>query len=156
MRVFKEEQSFRQWWLILIAIGCTGLLLTYIISVSISGDFLIKPTAFILSFVTILFFAFLFSLGLHTRIDQNGIKTWWEPFHFLEKEFAWEDLQKVYVRKYKPVQEYGGWGIKGKKKNKVYSVSGNNGIQLVSSKGRFLIGTQNVADVQSILNRYKL
>ena len=64
------------------------------------------------------------------------------PFHFREKHFAWEDISKAYVRRYSPLWEYGGWGIKYGFQGKAYNVSGNEGIQLELKSGkRVLIGT---------------
>ncbi|TDN89241.1 hypothetical protein DET49_107163 [Salegentibacter sp. 24] len=156
MRVFKEKQGFRQWWMLLIGISCLAITLVLLID-----DFLESKTSLIskestLALLCLIFLIILFNLSLHTRIDQRGIKTWWEPFHFLEKEFLWKDLQKISVRKYKPVQEYGGWGIRGHGKTKAYNVSGNQGIQLVNSKGRFLIGTQKSNEAQLVIKRYRL
>ena len=39
--------------------------------------------------------------------------------------------------------EYGGWGIKGKRHKKAYTVSGNYGIQFLLKNGKMImIGTQ--------------
>lgn len=156
MRVFSEQQEFRQWWVILIGIGAISIPIAFIIDDLLAGNLRKLTNGIIIALLISIAFIMLFSLRLHTRIDKRGIKTWWEPFHFLEKEFLWKDLQKVHIRKYDPLQEYGGWGIRGLGKIKAYNVSGNTGIQLVNSKGKFLIGTQKAADAKSVINRYSL
>lgn len=48
-----------------------------------------------------------FVLRLTTRIDENGIHYKFFPFHPSEKSISWYDISKCYVRKYRPIQEYG-------------------------------------------------
>ncbi|MHC4187375.1 MAG: hypothetical protein ACYSRQ_04200 [Planctomycetota bacterium] len=56
-----------------------------------------------------------------------------------------EDLKECYIRTYRPIKEYGGWGIRYGfgESGKAYNVKGNQGLQLVFENGkRLLIGTQ--------------
>ena len=55
------------------------------------------------------------------------------------------EIDRFEIREYKPIKEYGGWGMKQGKKGvgKAYSVSGNIGLQLYLTNGKkVLIGTQ--------------
>jgi len=105
MRVFKEQQGFRQWWIILLGIGSISIPLAYVVDDLLKGNSEDVKTELIIALLMGIAFFLFISLSLHTRIDQRGIKTWWEPFHFLEKEFLWKDLRKAQVREYKPIQE---------------------------------------------------
>ena len=156
MRVFEEKQSFNQWWIAFIAIGCAGIPIAFIIDDLLAGETSEITVELIIALAIIIISMMLFKLSLHTKIDQNGIKTWWEPFHFLEKEFPWKNLQKVYIRTYQPIQEYGGWGIRGIGKIKAFNVSGNKGIQLVNSNGKFLVGTQKASEAELVIKKYSL
>ncbi|MBZ9631945.1 hypothetical protein LB465_14240 [Salegentibacter sp. LM13S] len=156
MRVFDETQSFRQWWLILIAIFCISLPFAFVIDDILEGQIKDYTIELITTLIILSVFIMLYNLRLYTRIDQKGIKTWWEPFHLMEKEFLWKDLEKVFIRKYRPLQEYGGWGIRGLGKKRAYNVSGYTGIQLVNSNGGFLIGTQKPIEAKSVIKRYSL
>jgi hypothetical protein len=76
------------------------------------------------------------------------------------KKIAFDDIEKVYVRKYKPIMEYGGWGIRlglfGK--GWAINIAGNKGIQIEfkdSKKRKFLIGTQKEGDVEAVLGKLK-
>ena len=62
------------------------------------------------------------TLRLHAKIDSNGIKTRFVPLSFFKIEYKWNEISKCYVRKYSPIQEYGGWGVRGlgKKKHTMY------------------------------------
>jgi len=156
MKVFEEKQSFRQWWLLLIAVAAIGIPIAFIIDDLLIGNLENINSALLIASIILLPFIFLWNLSLHTKIDQSGITTWWEPFHFLEKKFLWKDLKEVYIRKYNSLMEYGGWGIRGLGKTRAYNVSGKQGIQLVNSNGNFLIGTQRPSEVETVIKKYKV
>ena len=154
MRVFKEEQSFRQWWVLLI-LGSTllGCCLVLINSFTNSAPKAMEFVALgIIIIVSILFWKF----KLRTKIDATGIKARFEPTSFFRKEFKWKEISKCYVRKYAPVAEYGGWGIRGLGKATAYNVSGNMGIQIFTKdKKNFLIGTNKPEEAERVLKRYQ-
>lgn len=95
-------------------------------------------------------------IRLETRIDQNGISTQFKPFGFTKKHYPWKEIQECYVRKFDPVQEYGGWGIRGLGRNKkAYHIYGINGIQIITKEGEdFLVGTQRPKSAEDIINLY--
>ena len=52
-------------------------------------------------------------------------------------------MSQYQTRQYKPIREYGGWGIRYGRGGKAYNVSGNKAVQLVLKNGkRLLIGSQ--------------
>lgn len=154
MRIFKEEQAFRQWWFIgLFVLVFIGILLP----VFKNKDQDLKLISLLIPIIlTLVVFFFLFILRLKTRIDQNGVMAYFKPFPFARKSYKWEEIERIYVRQYKPIMEYGGWGIRGVGNSKAYNVSGRDGIQLHLKNGKkFLIGTQNIHDAQRVINYYQ-
>ncbi|MCD6544585.1 MAG: hypothetical protein J7K34_08760 [Flavobacteriaceae bacterium] len=77
---------------------------------------------------------------------------------------AWSELSKCYVRKYSPISEFGGWGIRGvqrkgfwdfRKKGMAYNVKGDMGIQLIfKDDGKLLIGTQDPEKAEMVIKNY--
>lgn len=67
------------------------------------------------------------------------------------KEYSWKSIQSAYVRTYKPLSEYGGWGIKGSRTNRAYNISGNKGLQLVFTDKKVLIGSNQTDKLNSYL-----
>ncbi len=68
----------------------------------------------------------------------------------------WEDISKAYIREYKPVAEYGGWGVRGffSSSGRAYNVSGNVGLQVELKNGKkILIGTQKQETIEELLAR---
>ena len=147
MRIFKEEQRFIQLWLILLLAVSTIVPVTMIIREYLNG----KTSLLNLSWMLILILfatGFIFFFKLKTRIDEKGIHYQFFPFHLKFRLIQWNEIEKIYVRKYNPISEYGGWGLKGgalwnKGKGTAINVSGDIGIQLELKSGkRLLIGTQ--------------
>ena len=153
MRVFTETQRFKQWWLILLAIFL--VILTSLTAVNEYSETGKAGSAVISLIMVIVIFGLLFSLKLETRINAEGIYTEFHPLPIFQKKFKWNDISKCHVRKYSALTEYGGWGIKGFGKAKAYNVSGNKGIQIITTEGyKFLIGTQKPKEAQKVIERF--
>ncbi|MBN1233160.1 MAG: hypothetical protein JXA60_07400 [Candidatus Coatesbacteria bacterium] len=91
----------------------------------------------------------IFSCKLVTEVRTDGVYVKFFPFMLSFRKIPKEEIESYQARIYKPVQEYGGWGIKGFKSNRAYNVSGNEGMQLVlKNKDRILIGTKNPDEFQ--------
>ncbi|MGV3598490.1 MAG: hypothetical protein ACO1PI_11535 [Bacteroidota bacterium] len=98
----------------------------------------------------------LFALRLTYSIDSKGITVAYFPF-IRQRTYLWGDVEAAYVRKYNPLGEYGGWGLKGGlKSGKAYNVWGNKGLQLTFKNGKkLLIGTQKAAELSTYLTTLK-
>lgn len=91
----------------------------------------------------ILFLVLFLTLKLETKVCSDGLYVRFFPIHIRFKNFRAEDLMEYYAREYKPLLEYGGWGIRFGKNGKAYNARGNKGVQLVLKNGkRLLIGSQ--------------
>jgi len=158
--IYREEQRFGLWlrWLIagsmdlsiplcifaLIKIppGQGSTVTTQILTVTIAG--IAGPIGVLLLFLM---------LKLETEVRPDGLYVRFFPFHINFKRFGAEDLSEYYARQYKPVLEYGGWGIRySLRKGKAYNVSGNEGVQLVFKNGkRLLIGSQRAEELEEAI-----
>ncbi|MHC4691902.1 MAG: DUF6141 family protein [Planctomycetota bacterium] len=102
--------------------------------------------------VTILFFI----LKLETEVRSDGLYIRFYPMHIRFKRFTGENLAESYARTYKPIREYGGWGIRCSftGKGKAYNVSGNKGVQLVLTNGKkLLIGSQKPDELAAAIDK---
>ena len=83
---------------------------------------------------------------LETEVHSDRLRVRLFPFHIRYREISAEDLSECYARTYKPIREYGGWGIRcsfRKGAGRAYNMKGNQGVQLVFKDGkRLLIGSQ--------------
>ncbi|NIP24640.1 MAG: hypothetical protein GWN67_09965 [Phycisphaerae bacterium] len=102
--------------------------------------------------VTILFFI----LKLETEVRTDGLYVRFYPMHIRFRKFTRENLAEFYARTYKPIREYGGWGIRCSftGKGKAYNVSGNKGVQLVLTNGKkLLIGSQKPDELAAAIDK---
>jgi hypothetical protein len=126
--------------------------------------------------IPLLIIVSVYFISLKTIINNEGIYVKIVPFYRKYKYFAWSEIQKVYVRKYRPLIEYGGWGYRynlfkfkfsfitkirylgnsrrllNPQKNRAITVSGNKGLQLEFTDGsKLLIGTHKPEYLTEIL-----
>lgn len=90
---------------------------------------------------------------LRTEVRSDGLYIRCIPFHSRPRRFEPRDLAESYVRRYRPILEYGGWGIRYGLKGRAYNVSGNHGVQLVLNDGkRILIGSSRPAELEAAIH----
>jgi len=149
--LFEEKQRFRQWWLWLLLAVVAGDVLWSVVrgireagtGINVYALLLLLPAGLILLFA---------SCTLHTRITEEGIAVRFFPFHREFRYFRWENISRAYVRKYSPLSEYGGWGLRGLGYNRALNISGNQGLQLLMKDGRkLLIGTAKPEIIRQVL-----
>jgi hypothetical protein len=100
---------------------------------------------------------FILSIKLAIKINKIGISFRFSPFHLRYKELNWSEIDKIYMRKYNPISEFGGWGIRtlSFRKNIAYNISGNTGLQIELKNGkRILLGTQNGDELEQVIDKY--
>lgn len=159
MEYFKEEQRFTQWWVwALISIAPFAVLvMVYLTSEDVRGD----TTEWLLIVITscvVLPVVLFLSMRLDTTITAEGITYRFLPFHLRNRTIAWSDIAKAYLRIYRPIAEYGGWGIKGGFGSGIaYNVKGNLGLQIELKNGkRILLGTQRGSEIEMMLARWRI
>ncbi len=157
--IFEEKQRFSQWWLWAILIGINllfiyGLYLQVYLHEPIgnkpASDGVLWTGWGISIFITLL----MRMIFLKTVIKTDGVYMQFFPFHFKLRYFPFSELDKVFVKKYSPMMDYGGWGIRiglfGK--GTAYNISGNMGVQLILMNGKkILIGTKQPHALQKAL-----
>lgn len=74
------------------------------------------------------------------------------PFHLQPRRIALDEIAEAQARRYRPIVEYGGWGIRYGFKGMAYNVSGDEGVQLTLRNGRrILIGSQRSGELERAL-----
>lgn len=161
---FREEQKFGSIPLYismgLIYLGVLGILVYGLVmqfmlkqqwkDEPISDDGMIVM-AVLIPIIIIVSALLLFGTKLIIEVNRLGISYSYPPFIRKPKLISKGLVKRYEIRKYKPIMEYGGWGIRttqatGLKKSKAgiaYNVKGNIGLQLHLKSGeRILFGTQ--------------
>jgi hypothetical protein len=158
---FKEEQKFTQVWIWMLLLAVSGIWIWQLIQQvfmgipfgnNASSDLIVILTG-LFPLLTIILFRF---LTLETIINEEGVSYRFRPFQHKHKVIKAEDILRFEVKKYSPLKDYGGWGIRyGSAKNgRAYNVSGNQGVLFEFKNGKkFLLGTQKPSEIRSALER---
>ncbi|MBN2109660.1 MAG: hypothetical protein JW705_01035 [Methanosarcinaceae archaeon] len=86
---------------------------------------------------------FMISLRLIIEVRNSGIYVKFFPFHLSFTHYPFENIRSYEAVTYRPLSDYGGWGIRYGPKGKAYNVSGNRGVMLEFKNGkRLLVGSQ--------------
>jgi len=162
--IYREEQRFALWlrWLVVVSMALVVPLSIFSLAKMPpeQGPPEILPIILLIVagvFVPIAIAALFGLLKLETEVRPDGLYVRYFPFHIHFKRFTADDLSEYYARKYKPILEYGGWGIRYSfGKGKAYNVSGNKGVQLVFKNGkRLLIGSQRAEELEEAIRSIK-
>jgi len=150
--IFREEQRFRQWWVWLAVYGVAALQWWGFIQQIVLG----KPWGnnpgpdWMVWLFWVLFGIGLpvcfYILKLTVEVTPDYILIGYRPL--TKRVIPLADVERVEARTYKPIREYGGYGLRGTRRNTAYNVSGNQGVELTLSDGRrVMIGSQRAAEL---------
>jgi len=132
-RTFEENQRFNQIWLWILIIGVSlvsEVKIPLILIKSAEGEPM--PISSKLMIISLLVFMIglnaLFTFSrLKTKVDSDGVGITFSPFINKQLIFKWDEIEKAFVRKYKPLWVYGGWGVRYRWNSRAYNTSGNMG-----------------------------
>lgn len=97
-------------------------------------------------------FLYLFyRLRLVTEVGKDAIPLRFWPLARRQIDFA--IIRSCRPVTYRPIRDFGGWGIRDGKKGKAYSVGGNKGAEHVVAEGKpLLIGSQHPGALAATIN----
>jgi len=146
---FREEQSMLgRWWTIPLVLVVAGAMWWGFVQQVIFGkpwgnnpgpDWMMWLFALLFGIAFPIFFM---RLRLIVEVHKDHVYIRFVPI--ARRRIPFTDIDRVEPRKYRPIAEYGGWGIKGWSKRKIsYSVRGNQGVELHLRDGNsVMIGTR--------------
>ncbi|MES2087546.1 MAG: DUF6141 family protein [Patescibacteria group bacterium] len=157
--LFAETQKFKQWWLWILLAGIPvlfffGAYAQIGLGIQLSDKPMTDTKIILASLFCLLPLVLFYSFKLETEIKLDGLYVRFFPLHITFRKYAWPKMTKCFVRQYKPVREYGGWGLRGLGKKRALSVSGDQGLQLEFVSGNtLLIGTAKPAELTEVLKK---
>ena len=138
--LFEENQKFTQWWVWLILL---------------SPLFIVAATKNIISYeglILSLIFVVFYFLELRVKVSKQGIQYQFFPFHLKSYFIKIEEIENIEAIKYKPLGDYGGWGIRYGFKGKCYNVKGNLGVKVFLKNGSYILfGSQKHEELEKCL-----
>jgi hypothetical protein len=143
---FEEHQQFRQWWLLVLlaVVAIAGWAPLFVVIVS--GEDQLDDPLWVLVVVGVLSLAlpvWMLWLRLETTVDAEAVYIRFRGA-FVRRRIPFSEIEQFEALTYRPVAEYGGWGIRWRGRGKIaYSVSGKQGVRLQLVDGKeVLIGSQ--------------
>lgn len=143
--LFREVQYFRQFWLLALVLCVAGFnLLTLVRQVFLGHPVGTNPAPDWL----IILFSLLFGIGLpwlflsanlSVEVQPRGLHYRFFPFHREWKVLPWSEVRAQRAVTYRPIREYGGWGLRYGKNGRACNVSGNRGVLFTLASGRTLL-----------------
>ncbi len=158
---FVEVQYSRQWWIWLIVGSAvlTAGVFAYGVIVQLAlgrpwGTNPMSDTGLIVTAILVFLFdvglvALFMTAHLRTEVRADGLYIRYFPFHLSFHRLPLEDVTEVEAVTYRPLADYGGWGIRyslglrGRTKGKAYNPTGNRGVRITYVNERhILLGSQ--------------
>lgn len=155
---FKEEQYFSNpgFWILItivftVALAPTAMALyTQLVLGEPFGEKPMSNLSLIILLVLLIImliatFVLFKKMKLVVEVKSDGLYYKYPPFILKMRSFLKEEISAFEIRKYKPITEYSGWGIRysWSKSGRAFNVKGNIGLQLYLTNGKkVLFGTQ--------------
>lgn len=154
---FSEIQRFTQSWLFYLVVAIS--LVPIISTLFALNDSNLEQSDFLLTMIVsvavgTLIMGLLLWTKLEVYLERDGITHRLFPFQVKFKRILYEDINSYKIRKYSPIMEYGGWGLRYSFKNGwAYNISGRMGIQLeINDNKKILFGTLKPEEFYLALN----
>lgn len=150
MMIFEEEQQIFKPFLnaLLLSMAAFVLIIWFALGDESEEG---RQVVFALFAFSFLIMAFFFTLKLNTRVTGEGIHL--KTLYFVSRTILFDDIAGAEDVQYRPIRDYGGWGIRFGRKGMVYSMSGDRGVKLTLTNGkRVLIGSQRSGELARAIN----
>ena len=145
MTYFHEEQSFRQWWLpVLLAV----VALPVVVVLAVRGPVL---EVLVIPLVVLAIGALFAFARLVVDVDREAITI---AFHLLwpKRRIALASVRRAEATKYRPLIDYGGYGVRLGFKGWAYNVSGDEGVLVETTEGaRVMIGSRRPKELEAAI-----
>ena len=97
------------------------------------------------------FTALLFQTAkMKTRVGDTGVAI--DTLYVVKRRIGFDEIESAEATEYRPLRDYGGWGLRISGKGKAYNMRGDRGVQLVlKNGGRVLIGSQRDQELEAAI-----
>ena len=118
----------------------------------VSDDMLLLIGSVVILFSVSMIYLF-YTLRLITEVRDEGLYIRFYPLR--GKVIRYQSIKSCEARTYKPLSEYGGWGIKYGRSGWAYNIIGDRGVQLVlDNNKRILIGSQRADELKQAIKAH--
>jgi len=141
MVYFREEQRFEWFWTAVWLIPV--VIIGYGLHRQAISAFLLWPALVVTAVVAV----WMNQSRLITEVRTDGL---WIRFVLLwpARTIPWNEIRTVEALTYRPIKDFGGWGVRWAARGIVYNARGKRGVRMVLASGeRVLVGSQHTDDL---------
>jgi len=157
---FREEQRIDMWWVRLAVLIPAAVILSIFVQQIVLGkpygphpapNWLVWLLAAILCVGVP---ALIWVMRLTVTVSDAGVHIRYYPF--VNRTIPFEDIHGFCARSYRPIREFGGWGIRtGLGKKMAYNARGNLGVELyLRDTKSIMIGSQQHQALAAALRKH--
>lgn len=89
-------------------------------------------------------------LKMQVEVTTEGLYIRFLPMQFKTRQIDLKDVATVTAVQYHPVMDYGGYGIRKRRKAKAYNLGGNDGVRIDYTNGyHLMIGTKHPESLEA-------
>lgn len=153
-RVYNESQNYRGTWVIflilLIELPTLILMLVLFFSAEEKNEIGIA-LVFVVSILSLVL-TLILNIKLETRVDDSGIHFRYLPFIRNWRLIPKDSIISADVISFKPLIDFGGWGMKANGTTKLFNITGDQGLLIDSGEPKkILLGTLKAKELKSFL-----
>ncbi|MCO4769699.1 MAG: hypothetical protein KDA24_06670 [Deltaproteobacteria bacterium] len=151
--LFQETQVFLQNGIVRLVLGLSALFSLGVVSYATVAEDASMLVLFWTAAGIVLVSFLVGGMGIVTEVASDGVRVNLRPFP--GRTYAWSEIARAEVRTYRPIMEYGGWGLRWGPSGKAYNVYGTEGVQLtLTNDKRVLIGSQRAAELAAVIEAH--
>ncbi|MFC6836450.1 hypothetical protein [Halomarina ordinaria] len=141
---FEETQRFRQPWLLAV--------LVVVAAVSLAG-IVRREEGWWAALLGPAVVAFVWSIRFRTEVRDDGVYLRFAPFHRRERVVPFAALDSVTRVTYRPLRDFGGWGIRRGREGWAYTTDGREGVRLEYGGETLLVGSRRPEELMRAIER---
>lgn len=151
---FVEVQRFRQPLLLLLLAAVAAPFWYLVVAHFVFGADVEAPGPLVgfWLFAGVLLPGFFLAAHLTTEVDDGGVRVRFPPF--VDRRIPFASIRRAEAVTYRPLREYGGWGIRwGGKGRMAYNVSGNRGVLVELDDGHtVMVGSRRADELAAAIH----
>lgn len=152
---FSEVQRFRQIWVVFLVGFIAILSWAFLIEILLNPD----PSSTVIILIVFVIFGVIFPvwflvMKLEIRVEGILLSYRMFPLQVRWREVSAGEIASAEAATYRPILEYGGWGIRIGCRGWAYNVSGNRGVFIRKKTGTcFLLGSKRPEELAGAVQK---
>ncbi|MEO1222801.1 MAG: hypothetical protein AAFX92_01115 [Pseudomonadota bacterium] len=99
----------------------------------------------LVAIIGVVYLAFLWSLMLVTSVEADHLEIQFRPF--ARRRIGRSEIAEFEVVTYRPLRQWGGWGIRMRGADRAYTMSGDRAVQLKLTNGNTVLVGSNCPEL---------